>query len=116
MLTTIGLTLSCMHLYASENTTMCTVMKKHTFNNMPGVIPHFWEVLAHAFITRSASSQQCYTVIHKAAPHVSPGGLFQQQHQVGLEYLFSIRVATTRDLNAMLFPPSSENTMRCIAV
>ena len=32
-----------------------------------------------------------------------------------LEYLYR-RVATTHDLNAILYPPSSENTVRCIAV
>ena len=32
-----------------------------------------------------------------------------------LEYLYR-RVASTHDLNAILFPPSSENTVRCIAV
>ena len=35
--------------------------------------------------------------------------------RVFLEYLYR-RVATTHDLNAILFPPSSENTVRCIAV
>ena len=32
-----------------------------------------------------------------------------------VEYLYR-RVATTHDLNAILYPPSSENTVRCIAV
>ena len=30
--------------------------------------------------------------------------------------MFINRVATTHDLNAILFPPSSENAVRCIAV
>ena len=34
---------------------------------------------------------------------------------LNVEYLYR-RVATTHDLNAILFPPSSENTVRCIAV
>ena len=34
---------------------------------------------------------------------------------VDIEYLYR-RVATTHDLNAILYPPSSENTVRCIAV
>ena len=34
---------------------------------------------------------------------------------MGVEYLYR-RVASTHDLNAILFPPSSENTVRCIAV
>ena len=35
-----------------------------------------------------------------------------------LEYLlvYTYRVASTHDLNAILFPPSSENTVGCIAV
>ena len=33
-----------------------------------------------------------------------------------VEYLFTYRVASTHDLNAILFPPSSENTVGCIAV
>ena len=28
----------------------------------------------------------------------------------GIEYLYTYRVASTHDLNAILFPPSSENT------
>ena len=32
-----------------------------------------------------------------------------------VEYLYR-RVASTHDLNAILFPPSSENTVHCIAV
>ena len=34
---------------------------------------------------------------------------------VQIEYLYR-RVATTHDLNAILYPPSSENTVRYIAV
>ena len=33
-----------------------------------------------------------------------------------LEYLYTYRVASTHDLNAILFPPSSEHTVRYIAV
>ena len=39
-----------------------------------------------------------------------------QGEYVGLEYLHTYRVASTHDLNAILFPPSSEHTVRCIAV
>ena len=34
---------------------------------------------------------------------------------VTLEYLYTYRVASTHDLNAILFPPSSEHTVRCSA-
>ena len=34
----------------------------------------------------------------------------------GVEYLYTYRVSSTHDLNAILFPPSSENTVGCIAV
>ena len=33
-----------------------------------------------------------------------------------LEYTWINRVAPTHDLNAILFPPNSESTVRCIAV
>ena len=33
-----------------------------------------------------------------------------------LEYLYTFRVTPTHDLNAILYPPSSENTVGCIAV
>ena len=33
-----------------------------------------------------------------------------------VEYLYTYRVASTHDLNAILFPRSSEHTDRCIAV
>ena len=36
--------------------------------------------------------------------------------QVLLEYLYTYRVMSTHDLNAILYPPSSENTVGCIAV
>ena len=44
--------------------------------------------------------------------HCPIGGV---THFIVLEYLYR-RVATTHDLNAILYPQSSENTVRCIAV
>ena len=49
-------------------------------------------------------------VVRMAAPPATTSSA------LALEYLYTYRVASTHDLNAILFPPSSEHTVRCIAV